>query len=281
MTIKTSSVCVVGRGIRHSRSPMIYGYWIKQHDLNAEYTICDMEETELADLIASIRAGEKTGCNITVPYKQEVIQYLDKLDPAAILTGSVNTIYLKNGLVCGTSTDGQGYVSHLKQTYPSFTANNSTILILGAGGAARSIAVALVDAGCTQILVSNRTIEKARDMEKLQPAAISAIEWSQINQAAGKADLVINTTSLGMTGKPALQFSVSDTKASCIISDIVYSPLETQLLADAHTHGRPTLDGLGMLLHQAVPGFRLWFGKTPRVTPELRDLVEQDLLVDG
>ena len=278
---ETKQVCVLGHGIKHSRSPIIHGYWIKQFQLDACYEIEDCLPDELAGFVSKIRAGEVLGCNVTIPYKQTIIPLIDAVDPAAIATGSINTIYQKDGQLRGTSTDGSGYLAHLSSTYPDFDIADASILILGAGGAARSIMASIVDAGCLDIHVANRTLQNAQQLCELKPSTCKAIAWSGIQDIVGNMDLVINTTSLGQKGHDPLEFPVTQLPERAIVSDIVYVPLETELLKSARLSGRRTLDGLGMLLHQAVPGFELWFGKRPEVTDKLRQLVEADLVKHG
>lgn len=280
-TDTTRQVCILGRGITYSRSPLIHNHWIAKYGLDAEYSICDLAEEKLPEFLASIREGKQAGCNVTIPYKQTVIEYLDAIDDAALAIGSVNTIYRSNGLLRGTSTDGAGYIGHLRNIHPDLQLKNAKVLILGAGGAARSIADALVTAGCSVIYVANRTLEKAEAIARFHPDIIKPVAWDDLDSTAGAVDLLINTTSLGMVGRQALVFPLEDTQPDCVVSDIVYAPLETEFLATARALGRPVLDGFGMLLHQAVPGFQLWFGITPEVTDELRHLVEQDLLSHG
>lgn len=277
----TRRACVLGRGIAYSRSPLIHNYWIKKYGLDAEYDVCDLPEDKLRDFFASIRQRELAGCNVTIPYKQSVAQYLDKIDDAAATTGSVNTVYTRDGILRGTSTDGAGYLGHLKQVHPTFQMKDATVLVLGAGGAARSITDVLARSGCSAVYIANRTAAKAHGIAGVHPSVIEPLNWSELSSKAGMVDLVINTTSLGMVGKNPLAFPVAHTKPDCVISDIVYAPLETELLAQARSLGRPVLDGLGMLLHQAVPGFQLWFGVVPEVTGELRALIERDLQSDG
>ncbi len=277
----TAGVCILGHGITYSRSPLIHNYWISKYGVDSKYGICDMPAEELADFLASIRAGKSAGCNVTTPHKHAVIPHLDAVDDAASAIGSVNTIYQRDGLLRGTSTDGAGYIGHLRATHPELQLNNAAVLILGAGGAARSIAAALVQNGCSVIYVANRTLQKARDIAGLQPDTIQPLAWNDVQSVTGLVDLLVNTTSLGMVGRQPLEVSLDNTRPGCVVSDIVYAPLETELLAQARKLGRPVLDGLGMLLHQAVPGFQLWFGIRPEVTDELRTLVEQDLLSHG
>jgi len=277
----TRRACILGHGITYSRSPLIHNHWIKKYGLDARYSICDLQEAELSGFLTSIRNGTLAGCNVTIPYKLAIIQHLDAIDDEASSTGSVNTVYCSDGMLRGTSTDGAGYVGHLREAHPDFQLKDAKVLVLGAGGAARSIADVLVKRGCQSVYIANRTLSKAQEIAELQPSAIETLEWHQLSSRAGLVDLVINTTSLGMVGRQPLVFPLELTKPHCVVSDIVYAPLETQLLAQARSLGRPVLDGLGMLLHQAVPGFQLWFGIKPQVTEELRALVEQDLLSHG
>lgn len=274
----TKRACILGHGITYSRSPLIHNHWIKKYGLDAEYSICDLPEEKLSEFLTSIREGTLAGCNVTIPYKQTVVQYLDAIDDAASTTGSVNTIYCIDGILRGTSTDGAGYIGHLVEAHPAFRLKNAKVLILGAGGAARSIADVLAKSGCSAVYIANRTLKKAQEIAEFQPSVMEPLEWNDLSSKAGMVDLVINTTSLGMVDRQTLVFPLERTKPDCIVSDIVYAPLETQLLAQARALGRPVLDGLGMLLHQAVPGFQLWFGIVPEVTEELRALIEQDLL---
>lgn len=276
-----NSVCILGHGITYSRSPLIHNHWISKYGVDSKYGICDLAAEKLPDFLSSIRDGSSAGCNVTTPYKQTVIQYLDAVDDAASAIGSVNTIYCRDGLLRGTSTDGAGYIGHLKNTHPDLQLKNAKVLVLGAGGAARSIADALVQNGCSVIYIANRTLEKAREISGLQPDMIKPVAWDDVQSIAGQVDLLVNTTSLGMVGRQPLVFPLESTQPDCVVSDIVYAPLETDLLAQARSLGRPVLDGLGMLLHQAAPGFKLWFDIEPQVTDELRALVEQDLLSHG
>ncbi len=276
-----SKLCVLGHGIAYSRSPLIHGYWIRKYRLNAEYGICDVDESGLEGIIQLVRDGRMLGCNVTVPYKQKIIQFLDELDEPSHATMSVNTIYQQEGKLRGTSTDGLGYLNHLKINHPGFDLASSKVLILGAGGAARSILATMLEAGVSSLVVANRTKASAEALISLDPKRVSALDWDHLAQDVPSADLLVNTTSLGMTGRQSLVLDVALTKPSCIVSDIVYSPLQTELLGNAILLGRPVLDGLGMLLHQAVAGFQLWFGITPEVSDELRHIVEQDLLSNG
>lgn len=274
--------CVVGQGISHSRSPVIHGFWIRKYGLDASYAICDVSPDRLPQIIEQVRVGELEGCNVTVPHKQAVAGLLDEIDQAALATGSINTVYRTcNGQVRGTSTDGQGYLAHLAQTWPDHEVKGSSTVVLGAGGAARSIIAALLEAGAAEIHVANRTSSRTQPLVLLDRVRVKPVTDEALADVAAHADLVVNTTSLGTGGKSEYPFPIEATPARCIISDIVYVPLETPMLSRARQLDRRTLDGLGMLLHQAVEGFRLWFGIKPEVTPELRRIVEQDILSSG
>jgi shikimate dehydrogenase len=273
--------CVVGQNISHSRSPLIHNYWIRQHQLDADYMIRDIAADQLTTLISDIRQGNLVGCNVTVPHKQTIIPLLDQIDAAAELTGSVNTIYNDNGLISGTSTDGEGFLTHLQTEHPEFTTAGSHVVILGAGGAARSIIGAFSAAGVSRITIANRSRTRAEEIASLVSTVATVVSPEDLNQAAQTASLVVNTTSLGTGGAGEFAFPMEKTPPRCIFADIVYVPIVTPFLARAHSLGRPTLDGLGMLLHQAVRGFQLWFGIRPEVTAELRQLIEKDIDASG
>jgi shikimate dehydrogenase len=269
--------CVAGQNIAHSRSPMIHNYWINLYGIDAKYTIRDIAPDQLPLLIDDIRSDKLQGCNITVPHKETVIRLLDYIEVAARQTGSVNTIYKSNGKVVGTSTDGEGFIAHLHGNYRQFQVEGSKVVLLGAGGAARSILGAFVAGGAGSIAVVNRTPERAVEVASLAPQTAHAATMQELDTLASMAQIVINTTSLGTGGKGEFPFPMELTEPDCIFADIVYVPLKTPFLAHAEAIGRPTLDGLGMLLHQAVRGFELWFGVRPEVTDDLRALIEKDI----
>ena len=273
--------CVVGHNISHSRSQLIHNYWIKKHQLDADYTIRDIAADQLPQLVAEIRNGNLIGCNVTVPHKQAVIPLLDEIDDAAELTGSVNTIYRRGAVISGTSTDGEGFLTHLLSEHPAFKPAGAHVVILGAGGAARSIIGAFASAGVSRITIANRSRSRAQEIASLAPSLTTVVSPDDLDDAAQTASLVVNTTSLGTGGKGEFPFPITKTLPDCIFADIVYVPITTPFLQRAQILGRPTLDGLGMLLHQAVRGFQLWFGIRPEVTDELRQLIEKDVLSSG
>ena len=268
--------CVIGWPISHSRSPIIHNHWLKLHGINGHYDRRPVEPEAIDSFLASFKA-ELVGANVTIPHKEAVFERVRIGDEQTTRLGSVNTLYIEDGELRGTSTDGYGYVANLLQTVPDFVIKGSRVAILGAGGAAKSIVGALVDAGAGVISVANRSVERAEQMAKQFGPSIQAIGLTQVHDALPTADLIINTTSLGMSGKGEVDLDLSLLPRHAIVSDIVYVPLETKLLADASARGLRTVEGLGMLLHQAVPGFERWFGVRPEVTPELRAIVEADI----
>ncbi len=269
--------CVIGHPIAHSRSPLIHGHWLEQLRLAGSYGRVDVAPHALAGFVDSMRGGRFQGCNVTVPHKIAVMELVDELTPAARAIGAVNTLYFANGRLVGDNTDAAGFLGHLDSCAPEWAGKTGTALLLGAGGAARSIAFALSSRGVSRILIANRDRAKAEALASHIGAHAQAVEWTKRDEAVGWSDLTVNTTSLGMTGQPPLLLDLARLRAGSIVDDIVYSPLRTMLLVEAERRGAITIDGLGMLLHQAVEGFAHWFGVTPVVTGELRALVEADL----
>lgn len=269
--------CVIGWPISHSRSPLIHGFWLEKYGVNGTYDKHALPPEALADWLQAMREGSYAGCNVTIPHKQQAFKWVDECDRQANRLGAVNTISVQNGKLIGANTDGYGYFSHLRETIPGWQPKPTTALIIGAGGAARAITGVLLDAGVSQITVLNRTGEKAQALaEQLGPPVISA-RFDSVQEHLKQASLVVNTTPLGMTGNPPLNLDLAALPDHAIVSDIVYAPLETGLLKAARARGLQTLDGLGMLLHQAVPGFETWFGRRPQVTDALRTLIVRDL----
>jgi shikimate dehydrogenase len=269
--------CVIGWPIAHSRSPLIHNYWIKKHEVDAIYDKIAVHPKELDSFVVGFRKSGLVGCNVTAPHKEAIFNTVPNVDAATRRLGAVNTIYVKDGNLNGTNTDGEGYLASLRQSHPAYEITGSNVVMIGAGGAAKAIAGALVDAGVAKIGVINRTAGKIASLQKQFGPAIYPISPENYRQMAATCDLLINTTSLGMTGQPPLEFDIANIATAAIVSDIVYSPLETPLLNQARLRGNPTLGGLGMLLHQAVRGFELWFGIRPEVTPELYDLIAADV----
>lgn len=276
MTVQ-KNICVIGSPIGHSRSPLIHNYWIKQHGLSGEYRLEEVSSEQFPDFIKNLSQHGYIGANITIPHKQAAFETVDSADQNATRLKAVNTIYLRNGQTCGTNTDGEGFIANLKQQTPAWQAGNAPALILGAGGAARAIIGALLDEGVVEIYLANRTLETARQLAHQFGLKILPITWDKIAKHLPQTSLLVNTTSLGMAGKPPLEVDISLLNENAVVADIVYAPLETELLRSARKNGLQTADGLGMLLHQAVRGFELWFGVRPQVSDELRDIIVADL----
>jgi shikimate dehydrogenase len=269
--------CVIGWPIAHSRSPLIHNYWLKQLGINGHYDRVPVEPQNLEVFIKNLKDNGYKGCNITIPHKEAAIALLDHCDHNVKTIGAVNTIYLRNDQLYGESTDGDGFLKNLIATVKDFEPNEKTICVLGAGGSAKAIIERLCRAGVKAINVVNRTLSRAEELQRSFTPIVRAFSNDQINQALEGVDVFINTTSQGMVGQPTLNIDLSTLSKSAIVCDIVYVPLKTDLINRAEARGNPTVPGLGMLLHQAVRGFELWFGQEPTVTSELYNLVARDI----
>jgi shikimate dehydrogenase len=269
---------VIGHPVGHSRSPLIHGYWLKEHGLPGTYERIDVPPADLPAFLASLPERGLVGGNVTIPHKEAAFRLVDEASPAARRLGAVNTLWLDGGRLHGDNTDVTGFVADLDQRLgPTWSEAVGTALVLGAGGAARAVIAGLLDRGIGTVLVANRTLARAQEPRALDPDRVRALPWSGIGEALGSVGLLVNTTSLGMAGEPPLDLDLGGLPPTAAVADIVYVPLETPLLAAARERGLRAVDGLGMLLHQAVPGFARWFGVVPQVTPELRALVAADI----
>jgi shikimate dehydrogenase len=269
---------VVGHPITHSRSPLIHGYWLERYGITGSYERMDVPPLALPGFLSRLSAGGFVGGNVTIPHKEAAFRLLDDATERATRLGSVNTLWLEDGRLRGDTTDGQGFVASVADAVgPDWSKGIEATVILGAGGASRAIVGALLDANLARIVVVNRTEERARELVAFAPDRITSISWGSLPGVLEQADLLVNTTQCGMTGQPRLELDVGLLPHRAIVADIVYVPLETELLSDARRRGLRAVDGLGMLLHQAAPGFERWFGVRPEVTPELRALVEADI----
>lgn len=265
---------VMGWPVAHSRSPAIHGHWLRVYGLRGSYQLCPVQPDEVKGFMQRLRSGELRGVNVTVPHKEAVMAHLDHIDELARSIGAVNTITREeDGSLHGTNTDAYGFIAHLKKEVPHWKDALAHPVILGAGGAARGVLKALLDAGAQHVIVTNRTFEHAQALAQVFGEQVEARPWDEREKRLADASLLVNTTSLGMQGKPPLELSLEALPASAVVYDIVYAPLETQLLADANAKGCATVDGLGMLLYQAQKAFERWWGILPEVTPELRKLV--------
>ncbi len=269
---------VIGWPVAQSRSPVLHGHWLRQYGVNGTYLPLPVQPERLPDAIKGLRALGFSGCNVTIPHKLEVLKLMDVVDPVAQRIGAVNTVVVQNnGTLSGFNTDAYGFLASLRDARPEWKASAGPVTILGAGGASRAIVVALLDDGASEIRLVNRTIERAQELAQIDPSRINVMSWDKRNDAQDGAALLVNTTSQGMVGYPPLDITLDALPASAMVCDIVYNPLETQLLATARKRGNTAVDGLGMLLHQAVPAFEAFFGVLPHVSNELRRAVEATL----
>jgi shikimate dehydrogenase len=268
---------VIGQPIAHSRSPMIHRHWLAEHGIDGSYERIEVAPGEVPGFIARLRAGEFAGGNVTVPNKELVLPLLDEVSETARRMGAVNTIWREDGRLHGDNTDAYGFLAHLDATVPGWDVRTRTALVLGAGGAARAVITGLAARGVVRIMLVNRSPSRAQDLAALFPGRVAAHPWSDCAALVGASGLIVNTTSLGMRGQPPLELDLSALRPGTIVDDIVYVPLETALLGEARRRGGIPVDGLGMLLHQAVPGFERWFGRQPAVTPALRAKLEADI----
>jgi len=273
---------IVGHPIKHSRSPLIHGYWLKQHGISGSYERIDVEPVNFGNFLGTFHERGFAGGNVTIPHKEAAFAGVARRTERAERLGSVNTLWVENGVLWGDNTDVTGFMANLDLNLGTgWEQDVDTALVLGAGGAARGIVAGLQDRPLQRILVANRTLSKAQDLvrgfERHGPVKLEALAWEDLGRALSEAQLIVNTTSLGMAGQPPLTLDLARAPGRAIVTDIVYVPLRTPLLAAAEAHGLRTVDGLGMLLHQAVPGFERWFGVRPEVTPDLRALIVADL----
>jgi len=271
------AACVIGWPIKHSRSPLIHNYWIKQHGIAGEYRREEVAPDRLADFLARMGAAGYVGCNVTLPHKAAVLA-LTEPDGRARTVGAANTLWLDGNHLRATNTDVEGFLGGLDAGVPGWDKGMEKAVVLGAGGAAAAVTFGLVERGVENIRIVNRTYERAEALAKRLGARVKPARWEEMTGLCNGTQLLINTTTLGMEGQPPLSINLRSLPDSAVVADIVYVPLETPLLAAAKARGLRTADGLAMLLHQAVRGFSLWYGVVPEVTPELRALVEADLL---
>ncbi|MGQ0484697.1 MAG: shikimate dehydrogenase [Hyphomicrobiales bacterium] len=269
--------CVIGWPVEHSRSPLIHNYWLKQHGIAGHYDRVAVEPGVVRDFLSRLEENGFAGCNVTLPHKEAAFACVEAADEATKRLGVVNTVFLRNGRTFGTSTDGESFMANLAASAGVIPVRNERVVLLGAGGAAMAIAGALADAGAGEIAVANRTSERIKILRRKFGSVIVPVDWETRGAALAECRLLINTTALGMKGQPPLELDLARLGAEAIVADIVYTPLETTLLKAAVARGNRTAGGLGMLLHQAIRGFELWFGARPTVTPELYALVARDI----
>ena len=268
---------VVGHPVKHSRSPIIHGYWLEQFGINGRYDRYDVKPEDFSHFVKTLSEQGLQGVNVTIPHKEAAFLALDEATDRARRLKAANTLWFENGKLWGDNTDSIGFLANLDQGHPGWDINAKSALILGAGGAARAIIAGLQERNIEKITIVNRTRERAEELALMSGGQVAIAEWSKLSFQLESADLVVNTTSLGMSGQPDLDLSLDPLGKNALVTDIVYVPLETNLLKQARLRGNPVVDGLGMLLHQAVPGFEHWFGKRPVVTDALRHLVEDHI----
>lgn len=269
---------VMGWPIMHSRSPMLHNYWLDKHGLVGRYVPLAIKVERLKEALRALPALGFSGCNLTIPHKIEALKIVDEVHEAARRIGAVNCVIVRpDDSLYGVNNDGWGYIENVVERVPGWRADAGPIVVLGAGGGARAVVVALLDRGAKQIRLVNRTPARAETLRQQIGGPIELISWADRHKALQGAAMLVNTTSQGMVGQPALDVSLDQLPASALVSDIVYTPLETPLLKAARQRGNPSVDGLGMLLHQARPAFKAWFGVLPEVTPELRKMIEATL----
>lgn len=276
MADRRTRAFVCGHPVAHSRSPLIHGYWLKTLGLTGEYVAVDVAPSEFDPFIRGLEATGYAGGNVTIPHKEAAFAATERIDEPARIVGAINTVWLEDGRLCGTNTDWSGFSANLDARAPQWSAGG-TAVVLGAGGSARAIVHALSVKGYREIRVVNRSPARARELADRFGPKVTAHGWAAVPELLADADLLVNTTPLGMAGDVGESIDLTPLRDHAVVTDIVYVPLITPLLAAARARGLTIVDGLGMLLHQAVPGFERWFRARPCVTEELRTLVVADM----
>lgn len=273
--IPTPAACLIGWPAAHSRSPLIHKYWLKELGLDGDYRLEPVEPAAFAGFVAQLRAKGYIGANVTIPHKEHALA-VSSPDDRAHAIGAANTLYFEGDELRSTNTDVEGFIDNLDAASPNWDAIEDA-LVLGAGGSARAVIFGLLERGVARVYLANRTIERGRDLAGQFGDRVVVIGNERVGDVLPRVGLLVNTTSLGMKGQPPLTIDLSLLSSGTTVADLVYVPLETPLLKAARARGLKTADGLGMLLHQAVRGFELWFGVRPQVTQQLRELIEADL----
>jgi shikimate dehydrogenase len=269
--------CIVGWPVAHSRSPIIHGYWLKRYAVDGSYTRRAVAPGDVVAFFGRLREEGFVGCNVTIPHKRAALAAAHGSTESARAVGVANTLWLEGAHLWADNTDGAGFLQHLRATAPTFAPAASAVAVLGAGGGARGVIHGLLQAGVREVRLFNRTRDRADAVACHFGRGVKAYDWQDRADRSRDVGLLINATSLGMQGAPALEMPLGQLDARSIVADLVYVPLETPLLAAARERGLVAVDGLGMLLHQAVPGFKRWFGVTPEVTDELRAIIVADI----
>lgn len=269
---------VMGYPVMHSRSPRLHNYWFEQHGLLGTYVPLAIQPEGLVPALRALHPLGFAGCNITVPHKVAAMAALETIDAMAKRIGAINCVIVgKDGALHGTNNDGFGYIASIRERFPDWCADAGPVVVLGAGGGSRAVLAALADAGAREIRLINRSRARAEGIASDYGSPISVYDWEDRSSALSDAAMLVNTTSLGMSGQPPLNIALDRLPLSALVSDIIYIPKETPLLAAARQRGNRTVNGLGMLLNQARPAFQAWFGILPEVTPELRAMIEASI----
>ncbi len=269
--------CVIGWPIEQSRSPLIHGHWLKVHGIDGRYDKVAVAPGEAGGFVRGLAGRGLEGCNVTAPHKQDVFAAADWRDPSAEAVGAANTVWRDGEKVCVSNTDTYGFMTHLSTSAPGWDRRDAPVAVLGAGGAARAIVYGFLAAGVEKVRLFNRTATRAEEIAAHFGSKVEVCAWDDAATAIRDVGVLVNTTTLGMAGKGQLDLDLAALGEEAVVADIVYVPLETPLLARARARGLRTVDGLGMLLHQAVPGFERWFGVRPEVTDELRAILVSDI----
>jgi shikimate dehydrogenase len=266
---------VMGWPVSHSRSPTMHNHWIRHHGLTGAYVLLPVEPQYLPDAMRGLRALGFAGCNVTIPHKVEAMALVDRVEPMARRIGAINTVVVKpDGSLTGSNNDGFGYIQSLLDAQPDWRADAGPVTVLGAGGAARAVIVALAERGAREIRVCNRSGNKAMALAMEFGAPVRAVPWENRHEALADVALLVNTTNQGMDKQAPLDLNLDQLPAHALVSDVIYTPLETPLLKAARLRGNPTVNGLGMLLNQARPAFKAWFGVMPEITPALIQAIQ-------
>ena len=271
---KIPLVAVLGSPVAHSKSPLLHGFWLKQFGIQGHYVPIDVMAADLEQVLQTLPKMGFVGANVTLPHKEKILSIADQISDRAALIGAANTlVFQPDGKIYADNTDGYGFIENIRQHAPDWQAKDGPALVLGAGGAARAIVSALLEAGAPEVRISNRTRARADQIKSDFGGRVGVVDWVKAGAEIKYAHTLVNTTSLGMTGKSALTVSLDKLNPKTLVTDIVYSPLETELLKAARSKGCRVVDGLGMLIHQAVPGFQRWFGQKPVVDQAIRDIL--------
>lgn len=265
---------VIGSPVAHSRSPALHGFWLKKYGIRGHYIPMDIAEADLETVLRALPKAGFVGCNVTIPHKEAVLAFADVISDRAALIGAANTlIFRADGKIHADNTDGYGFIANLREAAPNWKPAEAPAAVIGAGGAARAIVASLLELGCPEIRLSNRTRARAETLRAEFGARVVVYDWVQAGNMLEDALTVVNTSSLGMAGKAEFRVPLDALNPRAVVTDVVYTPLKTKLLTEAEAMGCTVVDGLGMLLHQAVPGFERWFGHRPEVTADLRAAV--------